>query len=178
MAHTINLQEASIYVGTYAKYNNGSLFGKWLDLSEFSDLEEFYQACKELHDDEEDPEYMFQDYENIPKSLIDESWLSEKFFEVRDSLDQLDEKESEPFSIWYNNGHHDLASDDTDDLISSFREAYQGEFDSNEDFAMQIVDECYDLPDFSKTYFDYEKYARDLFIGDYWSENGHVFLNN
>ena len=43
------LSEAKVYVGTYAKYNNGSLFGAWLDLSDYSDKEEFYEACRELH---------------------------------------------------------------------------------------------------------------------------------
>ena len=28
------LSEARVYVGTYGKYNNGSLFGAWLDLSD------------------------------------------------------------------------------------------------------------------------------------------------
>ena len=43
------LSEASVYVGTYGKYNNGSLFGAWLDLSDYADKEEFYEACRELH---------------------------------------------------------------------------------------------------------------------------------
>ena len=60
---TTALSEASVYVGTYGKYNNGSLFGAWLDLSDYADKEEFYEACRELHKDEEDAEFMFQDYE-------------------------------------------------------------------------------------------------------------------
>ena len=31
-----NLSNAKVYVGTYGKYNNGSLFGAWLDLPEFA----------------------------------------------------------------------------------------------------------------------------------------------
>ena len=50
-----------------ASYNNGSLFGAWLDLSDYSDKEDFYEACRELHKDEEDAEYMFQDWENVPE---------------------------------------------------------------------------------------------------------------
>lgn len=38
----VTLSEAQIYVGTYAKYNNGSIFGKWLDLSDYSDKNEFF----------------------------------------------------------------------------------------------------------------------------------------
>ena len=44
----MTLSAASVYVGTYAKYNNGSLSGAWLNLSDYSDKEEFYEACREL----------------------------------------------------------------------------------------------------------------------------------
>ena len=40
----VTLSEARVYVGTYARYNNGSLFGKWLDLSDYSDKDEFLEA--------------------------------------------------------------------------------------------------------------------------------------
>ena len=52
----VTLSEARIYVGTYAQYNNGSLFGEWLDLSDYSDKDDFLEACAELHKDEQDPE--------------------------------------------------------------------------------------------------------------------------
>ena len=47
--------------------------------------------------------------------------------------------------------------------------------DDEEDFAYEIIEECYDLPEFAKTYFDYEKFARDLFMCDYWFDDGFVF---
>jgi len=72
-----NLMHSKVYVGTYAKYNNGSIKGDWIELSNFSS-----------------------------------------------------------------------------------------------------IDECYDLSDFVKSYFDYESFAKDLFIGDYTYENGHVFRNS
>ena len=85
-----DLLEAKIYIGTYRKYNEGSLFGKWLTLRDYSDKEEFYEACKELHKDEEDPEFMFQDWEGLPKGLISESWISETVFELIEQADQMD----------------------------------------------------------------------------------------
>lgn len=94
------LSEARVYVGTYNKYNSGSLFGKWLDLSDYSDKDEFLEACADLHKDEQDPEYMFQDYENIPETLFSESSLSEKFFELRDATENMDETVQEAFFIW------------------------------------------------------------------------------
>ena len=96
------LSEARVYVGTYGKYNNGSLFGAWLDLSDYSDKEDFYEACRELHKDEEDAEYMFQDWENVPENLIGESWISENFFTLRDAVEKLSDTEQEAFFVWCN----------------------------------------------------------------------------
>ena len=154
------LSEARVYVGTYGKYNNGSLFGAWLDLSDYSDKEEFYEACRELHKDEEDAEYMFQDWENVPECLIGESWISENFFTLRDAVEDLGDTEQE---------------EDADDLIKAFQDEYIGQYDDEEDFATQIVAECYELPDFAETYFDYQRFARDLFMCDYWFDDGFVF---
>ncbi|HRB71476.1 MAG TPA: antirestriction protein ArdA [Flavobacterium sp.] len=174
---TINIADAAIYVGTYKKYNESSLYGKWLKLSDYADKKEFYKACKKLHKDEQDPEYMFQDYENIPESLIDESWLSDRFFEVRDAIENLGENLKEPFMIWCNNGCGDLAKEDIDDLISAFESEYIGEYDSEEDYARELIEQREDLTDFAKQYFDYEAYARDLFMGDNWSEGRYIFQN-
>ena len=40
-----------IYVGTYAKYNNGSISGDWLDLEDYRDRDGFYRVCAALHCD-------------------------------------------------------------------------------------------------------------------------------
>ena len=170
-----NISEARVYVGTYAKYNEGSIFGKWLDLSDYSDKEEFYYACHELHSDEADPELMFQDYENIPSGLIGESWISDNIFAVIEAVSDFNDSEQEAFYIWLNDGSRDIDKDDIDSLIESFRDDYQGTYDDEEDYAYEVVEQCYDLPEFAKSYFDYEKFARDLFIGDYWFDSGYVF---
>lgn len=170
-----NISEARIYVGTYAKYNGGSIFGKWLDLSDYSDKEEFYEACRKLHKDEQDPEFMFQDWEYIPSDLIGESWLAENIFEIIEAIDELDDDKKAAFEVWLNHGSHDITTKDITDLIRSFEDDFQGAYNDEEDYAYEIVDECYDLPEFAKTYFDYAKFARDLFMGDYWFEDGYVF---
>ena len=177
MATNIDITEASVYVGTYAKYNDGSIFGKWLKLSDYANRGEFYEACSKLHSDEEDPEYMFQDYENIPKGLIGESWLSDNIFEVLEAIDNLSNDDQEAFFIWCNNDHANLSTSDIDELISNFQSAYIAHYDSDEDFARELIEERNDLSDFAKQYFDYEAYARDLFCGSYWSDDGHVFYN-
>lgn len=52
--------QPAIYCGTYKKYNEGSLFGAWLDLRTFDSYEEFIDVCKQLHADEEDPGLCFR----------------------------------------------------------------------------------------------------------------------
>lgn len=174
---------AQIYVGTYGKYNSGSIAGEWLDLSNYSDISEFYAACNELHSDEPDPEFMFQDYEGIPECFVSESHLSEKYFEYRDAVSDLSENDLEAFNIWLANNHTDLTKEDVSDLISSFQDDYQGYqdgFNPQLDFAEQLFDECYlhDVPESIQYYIDYQKFANDLFMGDYWETDGHVFRSN
>ena len=36
------LSEARVYVGTYGQYNNGSLFGAWLALSDYFVKDDFF----------------------------------------------------------------------------------------------------------------------------------------
>lgn len=63
--------------------------------------------------------------------------------------------------------------------LSDISEAYYGEFSSDEDFAYDLLESCGDLDSNSMlaNYFDYEKYARDLMMGDFFEVNGHYFRN-
>ncbi|MDL2243291.1 antirestriction protein ArdA [Bacteroidales bacterium OttesenSCG-928-J19] len=173
-----NLSEAQIYVGTYAKYNNGSIFGEWLNLSDYSNREEFDEACRELHKDEEDPEYMFQDWENIPEALIGESWMSDDIFEIIEAISDLSKSNQEAFFLWLDNGSYDLDTNDIAGQINRFHDDYQGVYQNEEEYAYAVVEECYDLPEFALRYFDYESFARDLFMSDYWFDSGHVFRHS
>jgi antirestriction protein len=158
--------ESKIYVGTYAKYNDGNLFGKWFDLSDFSDKDEFIDACMELHSDEDDPELMFQDWENIPECYISESWIAENFWELLNSDVDFD-----AFTAFVEmRGSGD---------VSDFEDAFMGEWNSEEDFAEQLFDELYlhEIPDHLRYYVDYKSFARDIFCGDYYFTDGYVFQN-
>lgn len=61
--------------------------------------------------------------------------------------------------------------------IDQFEEAYQGEMTTRE-FAEHLADGAFipaDSPQWVFTYFDYEKFERDLFMGDYFESNGFIF---
>ena len=38
----------ALYVGTYGKYNDGNLGGMWVDMTTFSDDDEFFDFCNLL----------------------------------------------------------------------------------------------------------------------------------
>lgn len=164
--------EPSVYVGTYAKYNEGSLCGLWVDLSSFDDYDEFINFCKAIHADEEDPELMAQDYECFPSQWYNEGFMDEEDFDHIKEYTEMCDKHSVEAVDDYMELHDDL---------DNFEEAYCGEWDSEEDFARHIVDECYDLERTMgnlSQYFDYEAFARELFMYDYsMGANNHVFRN-
>ena len=163
--------EPALYCCTYGKYNSGNLRGMWVALSTFDYYEEFDNFCKAIHADEEYPELMYQDYENIPGSLYSESMCEkgfEKIMEYCELCDEYNVSAVEDFLEFY-------SPEDLDRM----QDSYAGVYDSKEDFALEIVNDCYDLDNMMGSlacYFDYEKFTRDLFMCDYYfGSHGTVF---
>ena len=152
----------ALYCGTYGKYNSGNLGGMWVTVSTFNDYEDFVNFCKAIHADEEEPELMYQDFANMPDSLYHESMGAEEFENILKYCDLCDEYNVlavDDFLEWY-------SPEDLDMMYDS----YVGVYDSKEDFAREIVSDCYDLDKMMgdlACYFDYEALASDLFISDY-----------
>lgn len=62
--------------------------------------------------------------------------------------------------------------------LEHFDDCYMGEYKSEEDYAQELIDECYDLDRLMGNlacYFDYAAFARDLFMSDYYFDDGFVF---
>lgn len=167
-------RDAAVYCGTYHKYDNGSIFGAWLRLDMFYDYDEFIEVCRKLHADEEDPELMFQDFQNFPKTYFNNGYFGEDEFDsVKEFLD-LDSDEQEQFKAYM--------EATGDDSITNYTYRYVGEYDSEKAFAEELLrenfsdifGECAD-ESFIEMYFDYDAYARDLFMSDYTYHDGYVF---
>lgn len=152
----------ALYCGTYGKYNSGNLRGMWVNVSTFDDYEDFVNFCCAIHADEDDPEIMYQDYENMPGSLYHESMGEAEFDNIAKYCELCDDysvSAVEDFMEWY-----------TPEDLDNMRDSYAGVYDSKEDFAREIVNECYDLGKRMGSlahYFDYDAFARDLFLNDY-----------
>ena len=161
----------ALYCGTYGKYNSGNFNGMWVNVSTFDSYEDFKTFCLAIHADEEEPELMYQDGENIPDSLYHESMGEEEFNKIAKYCELCDDygvSAVDDFLEW----------DSTDDL-DRMHDAYVGEYDSKEDFARETVNDCYDLEKMMgklACYFDYEALARDLFVNGYrFGSHGTVF---
>ncbi|ECP3993073.1 hypothetical protein FZQ27_16215 [Salmonella enterica] len=62
--------------------------------------------------------------------------------------------------------------------VDTFRDAWWGEADSEEAFAVEFASDTgllADVPETVALYFDYEAYARDLFLDSFTFIDGHVF---
>ena len=153
----------ALYCGTYGKYNSGKLCGMWVNVSTFDSYEDFKTFCKAIHADENEPELMYQDFENMSRSLYHESMGKKEFNEILEYCELCDDywvSAVDDFLEWFSPEDLDRMPD-----------AYAGVYDSKEDFAREMVNDCYDIKKMMGSladYFDYEAFARDLFMGDYY----------
>ena len=158
-----------VYVGTYAKYNAGSIAGAWINLEDHT-ADSFAEACAKLHKDESDPELMFQDFEGFPRAMYCESSVSDALW----AWIELDEDDRELLEVYQDNI---CAEGDIDDA----RDAFHGVHDSPEDYAQDYIESTgmlSDVPASIAQYFDYEAFARDMsFDGvTFARHNGSVWV--
>ena len=151
--HTgIKDNNASVYVGTYHKYNCGSLDGAWVDLESFHNVRELMKFLYRLHADEAEPEFMVQDYMNFPRRFYSESMNEHDFAELYDWI-HLDTEEREMCAEYWKEIDESASVDEISDRL-----VYSG--DSNEYFD-ELADEAlsdYNVPNFLQFCFDYEKW--------------------
>lgn len=159
-----NEERPAVYVGTYAKYNNGSLYGEWVDIASFDSYEDFCDYCRWVHRDEEDPELMFQDFEYIPKEWRC-SWFHEEVFDAIKIYADSDNQE----------GIEGYLAKFDDYKLGKFEDKFIGKWDSKKDFAEMVFQEIWNVPEGLMNYIDIEKFADDLFYESYVFANGSVF---
>lgn len=157
-----------VFVSTYAKVNAGTQEGTWFDLEDYSDLEDFYDACRQYHADESDQaELAFLGTEDIHRDLIEGDSLHEDIYEI------VDHDNREMILAYLDCvGLYGSVSC----LIEQAEEAYQGEYTNWEEFAEETFTDIYDIPQHLINYIDWEKVGRDLSF-DYFESNGHYFRN-
>lgn len=181
---------AGVYVGTYKKYNEGSLFGKWLDMSDYDSYEDFIAACKELHKDEVEPEFLFQDFEFDSKvrplleQLVTESHVDPRAWDVFD----LDSEDLIYVSATWEYYNDDLS---VEEALKVGKESYIGKYDSEpKDYAYEYLEETLrcipnsvdpETGDLCRSYkfilglLNLDKAVRELKYDGYIFTDGYVF---
>jgi antirestriction protein len=165
-----NNNTPSVYVGTYGKYNSGSIAGKWLDIADYADKDEFLTVCQDLHGPG-DHEYMFQDYENCPEGMISEGHIDEDLFAYA-ALDDDDKERLEGFLESFG------SCGTFEENLEKSEESGQGKHDSFEDWAREFFEEVSEIPDHLASYIDWERVASDMAYDYTQAENGWIYSNN
>lgn len=167
--------ENKIYVGTYYKYNCGSIAGAWIDLENLSQ-DEFYSKCKELHKEETDPEFMYQDFEcdEIFKGMISECGIDPEFWELKETLENI-QIDLEALTAYKNLfGEIDIRNFE-DKFFCHIQE-----YNVNQAFGEYMLEEMgylEQVPEHLRYYIDAESYGRDLLMSDFFEFDGFVFRN-
>ena len=161
-----------IYVACLAAYNNGILHGEWLNASlEVEEIQEKINQMLAISPIEDAEEWAIHDFENFYDLSIGEY----------ESIDDVHKKAL--FVV----EHGELGAtvmhyaEDLEAAREALENYYQGEYESERDFAIQFFDEHYlpGIPENVRTYIDYQKFCREIFIGDCFSLEAsgktHVF---
>lgn len=181
-----------IYVACLASYNNGTLHGAWVDVSDVDtmsdEIADILRASKypNVTDSEGRPtaeEWVIHDHEGVGDCGEHPSLSA--LCDYVEAIEGMDDSELEAFADWRCNRCSD-ESDDAADMVEAFHDAYAGIHSSLEAFAESIADDTGLLdamPENLRNYFDFEAYARDMRLGgDIWESRGasgdlHVFWN-
>ncbi|RUQ93073.1 antirestriction protein ArdA [Legionella septentrionalis] len=151
----------SIYVACLASYNKAILHGVWIDATQSED--DIMEEIWEMLDNSPEPnaeEYAIHDYEGFGSIKIHEYESISNIVEYASFIQEHGEL-----------GLALLCDYLVDDAQTMLEDHYQGCYDSEVDFSRQLFDDCYahQMPDNLICYFDFEAFARDLFINDYCS---------
>ena len=164
-----NTNRAAVYAGTYGLYNSGSLFGKWFYFDEYESREEMLESIESYFKGiDDDPEIMYQDFDNFPRALYSECSISDELFDFCKYTETCDDVDA---AIAYVECFNDWNESD-------FEDSYIGWFSDNEDLARYFIEDLgsLDIPSEVEPYFDYEAYGRDLAF-DLYEMDGYYFYN-
>ena len=140
------------------------------------------------HNKDGQPQYQSYFYNDVSEFYIGDVMDTPSFKKIIKETDTLNEQAQDATPIdddtetelklreEYSDAHIDAAIA-CDVSLDDFEEAYQGEYSSDEDFAMEMADElgCINTDaSWPNSYIDWERAARDLMM-DYSTDNGFYF---
>lgn len=161
-----------IYAASLAHYNSGDLVGEWFDVDESLPERVQEYISNLVCEGQKCEEWAIHDYEGFYGAKIGEYQPLSDIVELAEMIEEF----GEAWIAFRDHIGEEYATKD------GFEEAYCGEFKDEEEYAYSVVEDCGYLdhmPENLRYYFDYEKFSRDLFCGDYYSvdcSTGGVFV--
>ena len=156
----------NVFMNTWGNYNtNGADGGEWIALPmDAEELDEVLEAIARKMGDN-DPEWAIHDYE----------WETEEDFGEVHEMDSIHE-----WNRLCNEAHNldeyeaEMVAAAIDAYGYTFAEALEKKDDfvfyrnmDLEEVAEELIEECYNLPEFALRYFDYKAFGRDLSFDGY-----------
>lgn len=147
-----------IYVACLASYNNGCLFGRWIEVGEDeaalrSEVTAMLKASPEPHAEE----WAIHDFENFEGCEVREYESFSHVVALAEFSVEHGELGGEVLSYY---------GGDLDDAKSAIEDRYAGAYTSLEDFAEGICSEQFaSVPEQMRGYIDYEAIGRDMSLG-------------
>lgn len=160
-----------LFLTDYASYNNGTQFefGHWVDLTNFSDADEFMEYIKNHFSeaDEKSPldspreEIMFTDYEGLPKQLYSECM---SFTEIEKLFEFINLEDYEKVKVAYllNEGN------DIGYALSNFEDVICYEYDDK--LKYHLFEEFYPDAEKAESSCPYLEINYDRFIDDNFTD--------
>ena len=164
------MREMKAYITNLGKYNEGCLVGKWIDFP--IDDDDFESELESIGVKENTmyEEWFVTDYDCSLFDMYDAFGEYPNIDDINEVAEALEDNESEFTALMEVYNYTDALRY----LESDNYTFYEGM--TLEDVAYEIVEECYNLPEFAQRYFDYKAFARDLGYDGYCeTSNGVIY---
>lgn len=172
----MNLDTPSIWVGTWAAYNNGILHGAWIDCTLGADhindeINKILETCPEQGE-----EWSIFDASALP------NFINNEYYHDTDKIAAWAEALEEHGEIIASLAE-ELNIEDIEEVLEYHENHYYQSHRNFLEFATELFDEtvAHDVPAHVLNYIDYEAFARDLSYDffEIWIDGEcHVWSNN
>ncbi|HSW64782.1 MAG TPA: antirestriction protein ArdA [Dissulfurispiraceae bacterium] len=150
-----------IYVASLSDYNNGRLYGRWIDADQ--PAESIREQIAQMLAESKEPmaeEWAIHDYAGFGDLGLSESEDIDRLAEVA----FLIKEHGDVFAslLAYLGG-----TSSVDHARRYMEEGYRGEYDNLTDYVQELIEDCYSdvlkgLPDFIRYHIDYDGIAHDM----------------
>ena len=148
-----------IYVASLSDYNAGRLVGAWIDLDAYTDVDTLHEAIAAMLAKSPEPiaeEWAIHDYEGFGDIHLDEYESLETVANLANAITE----HGDAFAAWATDDYRRENPD-------KFQDQYLGQYKDRETYAQEdatLCDMLDQLPNNLGSYFNWEAYARDLFM--------------